>query len=63
MNCPYIKNRKRYLLQFCTIYEFCSCFKIYSYIHFQGVFSIKKEQFIFLGNHTTFRYCQHSKLN
>jgi hypothetical protein len=44
--------------QFSTVYSFRSCFELNSGINFDCVFFIKDKQFIFIGDHTTFRPTQ-----
>ena len=58
-----VKEWKTLSSQFRTVYEFRSYFEIRSNICFKSVFYIRNRQFIFIGDHTTFRPSQHSKLN
>ena len=58
-----LKERKTLSSEFRQIYEFRSKFEIRSHIYFDAVFWLEKGQFIFIGDHTTFRPHQHSKLN
>jgi hypothetical protein len=58
-----LKERKTLSSEFRKVYEFRSKFELCSHIYFNTVFWLEKGQFIFISDHTTFRPCQHSKLN
>ena len=50
-----LKKLKSLSSEFSTIYQFSSNFELCSNINFNCVFLIKNRQFVFIGEHSTFR--------